>query len=182
MRLRVVAEPASNGSSIEPRHVYVEQQDVVGRGAAGLQRLVAVRGHVGSVAEALTVGAAEPLSFGTLAPGSAVSVAADAGQGTAGLLPFGYNTNYQIELTTVTDFTNGTVTIPVTWDCGTSDAVATPATSILAGCTAGDVIISDSGVTAAGTTVVWLGGSLTVPSDAMAGNYQADLTFTISSI
>lgn len=128
-----------------------------------------------------TDGAFQNLVFDAVNPGTAASVnVLDGTGGTPGYVEFGYNANYKVTATTLpATLTDGTSTLNVAWECGSSAGTGTSPTAAAA-CGEGDVVDSDNGVSAVGTVVVWLGGTI-ADTNVLAGTYTGDITFTISA-
>jgi len=127
-------------------------------------------------------GATQNLTFTAVNPGTAATVdVTDGSGGTPGYMEFDYNANYKVTATTLpaTLSDGGTSTVSVAWSCGTSAAVGTnPAAAAV--CSQGDVVDSDNAVSAVGSVVVWLGGTI-ANTNVLAGTYTGNITFTISA-
>lgn len=126
-------------------------------------------------------GLTQNLAFDAVNPGATATVDVVAGTGgTPGYIEFGYNANHKITATTLpATLSDGTNDLTVSWECGTSAAVATSPTAAAA-CAESDVVYTNNAVTAAGTIVLWLGGSIAVPDNTLAGTYSGNITFTIA--
>lgn len=155
--------------------------------AAALAVPAMASAQVGNITAEATVnsvfsdGAVGNVEFPGVNPGETAAVNVDGSVGTPGFIEFGYNASYKITASTLpATLTDGTNTLPVSWECGTSNAVGSnPGSS--APCADGDVVHTNNTVTEAGTVVLWLGGSIDVPIGTLAGTYAENITFTISA-
>ncbi|MEJ2502016.1 MAG: hypothetical protein P8177_01685 [Gemmatimonadota bacterium] len=154
----------------------------------GLALPAAVAAQVGSITAQATVnsvfsaGATQDVTFDAVAPGNSVTVDPVTGTGgTPGYVEFTYNANYRITPTILpTTLTGGgSSTVDVAWVCGTSPSTATPPGGA-GSCTQGTAVTADNSVAGPGTTVVWLGGTVS-NTDVLAGTYTGNITFTIAA-
>lgn len=129
--------------------------------------------EVGTSSSMVSEGA---LAFGQLAPGDEVTV--DFNDGAAGFVEFTTNSSYDIDvvLPAVLGNADAADDLAITFTCGNS-TTTTPGAATAFTCGDG---LSDGTVSAMETIVVWLGGTVTVPTTAMAGTYEGDVTVTMT--
>lgn len=126
---------------------------------------------------ALVFGEVAPGDVATVAYNSAASSGATAG---TGYVAFSTNAGYTVSVTTPTVLTNAVAAddIAVAFTCGYSNDTGTLATLEFQ-C---DDTLEDASVSSMETVVVWLGGEVTVPATAAAGEYTADITVQMTNL
>jgi hypothetical protein len=149
---------------------------------------VSVTAQAGNITATATVnsyfseGAVQSLTFTAVDPGTPAAVDPVAGTGgTPGYMEFHYNANYRVTATTLptTLSDGGSSTLSVSWLCGVSANTGVNPVSASA-CSQGDTVDADNTVTAMGSTVVWLGGTI-ANTNVLAGTYTGGITFTIAA-
>lgn len=142
-----------------------------------------------TVQSALSVAATNPLNFGTAisAAGGNVTIALGAaptgGTGqTLGSLQVSHNSDFSVAATVPTTLVSGTNSLGVSFLCGYSLTATGALTSETAGAACTALPNRDITLGTQTTTYLQVGGTLTVPTTAVAGTYTGTVAFTLTAV
>ncbi len=141
-----------------------------------------------TVQSALSVAATNPLNFGTaISPaGGNVTIAlgaAPTGTGqTLGSLQISHNSDFSVAATVPTTLVSGTNSLGVSFLCGYSLTATGALTSETAGAACTALPNRDITLGTQTTTYLQVGGTLTVPTTAVAGTYTGTVGFTLTAV